>query len=145
MARTRRGAGVDSRRVEERLVEGARAFVTIGPEHRTWDAGKVDENGDVVEASLDVAPGSFVRVEPPPGASDEDVASVRAACEKLGAIRVVVLPRRRAAVVTAPREKRPHRKAREVVGELVKEANLPEEDRAALSELTEAIMSRCGL
>lgn len=145
MARTRREVPEPEFQVVEKFVEGARAFVTIGPEHRTWDAGKVDENGDVVEAPLDVAPGSFVRVEPPPGASDEDVASVRAACEKLGAIRVVVLPRRRAAVVTAPREKRPHRKAREVVGELVKEANLPEEDREAVRALCEGVMAKVGI
>jgi hypothetical protein len=86
-----------------------------------------------------------VRVEPPPDASDEAVASVRRAAEKV-ALKVVVLPRRRAAVVTAPRDKRPHRRARDVVEELVREANLPsEEDRQALAALCEGIMAARSL
>lgn len=144
MARTRREPGPGTRRVEERLVEGARAFVTIGPEHPTWSAGQTAD-GEEVDGDLGLRGGEFVRVEPPRDASDEDVASVKRAAEKLGAIKVVVLPRRRASIVQATREKKPHRKAREVVAELVRDANVPEEDRAALSELTEAIMSKCKL
>lgn len=140
MARTRRDPGVDSRRVEERLVEGARAFVTVGPDAFVWKVLEAQH----LPADLR---GAFVRLEPPGGdaSTDEEIARVRRLCEEAGALRVAVLPRRRAATVLAPREKKPHRKAREVVAELVREANVDEADRAALSDLTEGVMAKCNL
>ena len=140
MARTRRGPGVDSRRVEERLVEGARAFVTVGPDAFVWKVLEAQH----LPADLR---GAFVRLEPPGGdaSTDEEIARVRRLCEEAGALRVAVLPRRRAATVLAQREKKPHRKAREVVAELVREANVDEADRAALSDLTEGVMAKCNL
>lgn len=136
MARTPKAEDPDYR-VEERLVEGARAFVTIGPDAFVWK---------VLEAQhLPDLRGAFARLEPPPEATDEEVARVRRLCDEGQALRVIVLPRRRAAAVLAPREKRPHRRAREVVAELVGEVNIPEEDRAALKELAEQVMSRRGL
>lgn len=145
MARTKRQAGPGTRRVEERLVEGAREFVTIGPEHPTWRPGRFDENGNEIDADVVVPEGAFVRVEPPRDATDDAVAAVREAAKKAGALRVTVLPRRRAAVVRAPKERRPHRRARDVVTELVAEANVREEDRESLRELTEAIMAARGI
>ncbi len=137
MARARRELGHVSR-IEERLVEDARAFITIGPDSPLWKLGW-DTSADANIL------GAFVRLEPPPDASDETVAKMKREAERK-ALRVVVLPRRRPAEVLAPREKKPHRKAREVVAELVAEANLPDEGcRAALVELVELIMSRRGL
>ena len=125
------GAGPGAR-CEVRAVEGARAFVTFGPEHAAWQGvGAIDSS------VLAVPEGAFVRLEPPPDAEDALIAEVRV-CVESQALRVVVLPRRRGAVVQAPREKRPHRKAREVVEELVAEANV--EDRGALREFCEAVI-----
>ena len=140
MARTRRDPGVDSRRVEERLVEGARAFVTVGPDAFVWKVLEAQH----LPADLR---GAFVRLEPPGGdaSTDEEIARVRRLCEEAGALRVAVLPRRRAATVLAPRERRPHKRARDVVAELVKEANLPEEDREAVRALCEGVMAKVGI
>lgn len=135
MARVRKVPGPGSRRVEERLVEGARAFVTIGPEDPRWTLGW-DSSSDLTTL------GAFVRLEPPADASDETVAKMKREAERK-ALRVVVLPRRRATAVQAPREKRPHRRAREVVVELVETANV--EDRVALRALCEGAMSKVGL
>lgn len=139
MARTRREAVSEPGfRIEEKLVEGARAFVTIGPDDTRWTLGW-DSSADV--STL----GAFVRLEPPPDASDETVALMRREAERK-ALRVIVLPRRRASVVTAPREKRVHRRARDVVGALIAEANLPtEEDRVALRVLCDGVMGKRGI
>ena len=142
MARTRREEVPEPGfQVVEKLVEGARAFVTIGPEHPTW-GGERAADGEEQCTDLGLRGGEFVRVEPPGDASDEDVADVRRAAEKV-ALRVVVLRRRRAQVLTAPREKRPHRRARDVVHALVEDANV--EDRPALAALCEGVMSKRGL
>lgn len=122
-------------RCEEREIEGARVFLTVGTQHVAW--GEHDTYGDPR------ARGAFVRVEPPADATDEKVAEVRRRCEQIGAVRVQVLPRRNAADVLVPREKKPHPRARDVVMELVAEANAP--DRAALASFVEDIMSRRSL
>lgn len=133
MARRPRGAELEFRR-EVRLVEDAREFITVGPEHDVWRSDP---------SPMSVTDGAFVRLEPPEYASDEHVAALRAALLKGGAVRVAVLPRRRRAAVLAPRERRPHRRAREVVLEMV--AEVDDGDRAAVAAFAEEVMSRRGL
>jgi hypothetical protein len=135
LAAERTGPGA---RVEERLVEGARSFITIGPDAFVWMVLEAQHLPPNIK-------GSFVRLEPRDVSTDEEVARVRGLCEAAGALRVMVLPRRKGATVLAPREKRPHRRARDVVAELVREANVREEDRSALAEFCETIMSRRSL
>jgi hypothetical protein len=118
-----------------RPVDGSVRLETIGPESDSWKY----EPPFVFGGSY---AGCFVRVVPPPEASDEMVTAIRAGFEAAGA-KVVVLPRRRAAVVTTPREKRPHRRAREVVRDMVKSANV--EDRGALGSFVDELMDRNGL
>jgi len=132
MTRVSKSGGL---RIEERRVENAREFVTIGPEHEAWSA---DPPGTF---HIGVG-GAFVRIEPPQGASDEAVATARR-CAAVTALRVTVLPRRRAAVVLPPRERRPHRKLREVVLELVEEARV--DDPAALAAFVEKTMAKRGI
>ena len=139
MARTRREASASpGTRVTVVPVDSPREFVTIGVDHPAWRFGTAES------FDLRIPRGAFVRLEPPPSASDEVVARVREIAEKV-ALHVVCLPRRRAYVITAQREKKPHRKAREVVAELVGEANVLEADRAALSEFVESVMAKRGL
>lgn len=142
MARTRR-PGPGTRRVEERLVEGARPFFTIGPEAFVWKVLEAEHLGTAIGALVQLR-GAFVRLEPPPESTDEEVARVRRLCEEHGAVRVQVLPRRRAAeVLDAPRERRPHPRVRDVVRAMVEEARA--EDRDALRQFTDAVMARRGL
>jgi hypothetical protein len=120
-------------RCEERLVENARPFFTFDAEHAAW-GGQV--------AYFEVPKGAFVRLEPPEFVDDAQLAGIRDYVASF-AERVVVLPRRRPAEVLAPREARPHRRAREVVLELVAES--PEEGRAELAAFCEEVMARRGL
>jgi hypothetical protein len=136
MARTRREEAGPGSSVEERLIEGARAFVTIGQDAFVWMVLEAQHLPQGLK-------GAFVRLEPREVSTDEEIARVRRLCEEGGALRITTLPRRRAAAVLAPREKKPHRKAREIVAELVAESNCP--DREALSILCEGVMSRRGL
>lgn len=129
------GAEPGFRPPREVPVEGARRFVTLGPDWPGW-------RDDEAEFPPEVE-GAFVRVEPPPEASEATVEHVRSLAGKL-AVRVSVAPRRRAPAVLAPREKRPHLKAREVVEGLVAE-HPREADRPALSQLCEELMAKRGL
>lgn len=122
-------------RVEERFVENARAFITIRPDDPRWKTGW-DTSADV--STL----GAFVRLEPPHDASDETVDAMKRAASRK-ALRVFVVPRRRAAVVRAPKEAKPNLKAREVVEQLVAEAHV--DDREELDRLCDEIMARRGL
>jgi hypothetical protein len=125
--------------MREFFVSGAREFVTFGP--ALWTENP-DLGDSEVRCSVSLK-GAFVRLEPPAEATDEQVAKVKRYCEANGAVRVSVLPRRRAAQVVAPTEKRPHRKVREVVAELVDAANV--EDREGLRTTCETIMSKRNL
>jgi hypothetical protein len=115
-------------------VEGVRVLLTIGPGDDVWTDGSVP---------LPAVPsGSIVRIEPPEAADDGVVEQVRmhAAATALSAR---VLPRRRAAVVVAPKDHRPHASARNVVCQMATEANVA--DRFALQEVLDRIMDAEGL
>jgi hypothetical protein len=119
-------------------VEGAEMLVTIGPLDPIWGS---DGQQQPVKKF-----GRFVRVQPPADATDEQIERVRelAILFGFGAVKVVVQPRRRAAVITLPKEgRRLHQTARAVVGQLVDESNV--EDRAALQQFVEQVMGKEGL
>lgn len=116
------------------FVQDAKRLVTIGPEWVGWTKGDHELSGDMQNV--------FVRLVPPETASDENVDEARAHFERCGA-KVMVLPRRRAAVVLTPREKRPHRRAREVIDAMVGEANF--EEKAALASFVGELMDQVGL
>jgi hypothetical protein len=148
MARKPRVAGARVHVATEVFIDGAREFFTIGPEAIAWCPPihlAVDDAE--IKAIIEKSTGAFVRLEPPAEATEEQVARIKKICEMAGAVRVQVLGRRRAAAVTAPKEKLPHRKAREVVEELVREACYAEKDwdRNALGSFVEEIMARRGL
>jgi len=114
-------------------VAGARRLVTIGPEDACWQ-----KNG----TSADCA-GAIVRVQAPEGATDEEVARVVENLRATGAVAVRVDSRRRPKVVLEPREKRPHARARDVVLELARAANV--DDVPGLISFVEQVLGRCSL
>lgn len=137
MARTRKAPEAEPGvRVREVPIDGTREFVTIGPGHPVW--GGMDA---VALLSLPRL-GAFVRIEPPPEATEAAVAAVLAWCEQ-NSLRASLVPRRRPSEVVAPREKREHRKARDVVWELVGESGVG--DKGALRDFCEAVMQRAGI
>jgi hypothetical protein len=115
---------------EVREVESARRLVTIEPEDEHWMDGSFDY------AAFE---GAIVRVRPPDAWLDAHVETVREEFAKHAAV-VRVLPRRRARVLTVPRERREHASARAVVLQLVEESNV--EDREALAAFVEGVMGR---
>jgi hypothetical protein len=121
---------------EVREIALSRELLTIGEAHPCWVAAKHD-------FAYGGRGGEIVRVQPPEGASDEQVERVRTSLLEVGAEVVRVMPRRRSSVLTEPAEKREHASAREVVARLVEESNV--EDRAALWEFVEGVMGRQGL
>lgn len=119
--------------VEEHVFGRASALLTVGADHAAW-GGRREELGRV-------APGSFVRVFPPEGASDGDVEAV---CRALGdGCRVRVMPRERAAATPVLAEASPRRSARDVCLALVEE--VVSRDRDALRALAEEIMAEAGI
>lgn len=136
MARTRK---VSDRRPPEKSpivvsIEDSRRLVTIGTDAAVW--------GDR-QAVLPIERGCLVRIEPPASVADADVEHVQLRCELAGAAAVVVLPRRKAAVVVKPKERKPHARGRELVHRMVEESNF--DDKADLHEFVENIMARVGL
>lgn len=121
-------------RSEERLVADAREFVTIGQEHRCWSTDGW---------TLGIPRGAFVRIDPPKDVSDELVEDVREIARDEGAAFVQVLPRRKSTTVLAPRAPVEHRRARDVVLEIIAESNV--EDPAALRDFCDIIMSKRGM
>jgi len=65
---------------------GARRLVVIGPQHAFWAL----EPGDYSLA--EEVTGAIVKVQPPPGATEQQVASIRASLERGHAERVAVQP-----------------------------------------------------
>jgi hypothetical protein len=122
------------REPEVREIALSRELLTIGEAHPCWVTVNFAYGG---------RGGEIVRVQPPDGASDEQVERVRTSLLEAGAEVVRVMPRRRSSVLTEPAEKREHASAREVVARLVEESNV--EDRAALREFVEGVMGRQGL
>lgn len=126
--------------VEEVLVEDARELFTFQakPEHWTpeWIADAPDRA---------LFRGAIVRLRPPMGVTDEDVADVRKAFERAGARRVFTLPRPRVKLLPENRreEETPPPGAREAVLQVVAES--ASGDRDALLSLCEAVMAEVGL
>jgi len=117
--------------VEERKVP-ARALVTVTSEEGETDPRRVEW------------PGAIVRIRPKASDTEQRVEEMKRELQRLGAERVVVLPRPRAEVVPE-REKRAQRPedARAAVASLVAESSV--EDRGSLASLCEEIMARNGL
>lgn len=108
----------------------ARALATTTPDDPVWRGSP---------ASCE--PGAIVRLRPPADASDADVARVRAAHERAGAVRCRVEPRAPGAEVLArPRsaEKAERRTFREVVMGMAAEAR-PHDREALVAVLDEAL------
>lgn len=145
MARIRRETAEPGFLVVEVPLERSREFVTIGPDAEAWSVPEAAQ--DLAESfsyAGQVFDGSFVRLEPPPDASDETVEWVRGVCVNGGAIRVFVVPRRRVAEVLEPKgEIAAGARPRDVVLQLVEESPLQEKD--ALRDLCEEIMARRSL
>ena len=112
---------------------------TVGPEHPIWKTDDASEPG--VE-------GSFVRLDPPPNHSDDDVEHVRRLLVRDGALAVKVLPVRRDAVVGvhvagAPSVEQPHLSARSLVMEILTEARSQEPE--LLRKVAEEAMAEARL
>lgn len=113
----------------------AAAMVNVLEEHPVWD--------EAVEVDFVVAPGSFVRLRPPPTASDVLIEEVRASALAQGAKAVRVVPKARASVLVKSEAQAPDATAREVVLAMVAEANT--KDRPALLALAEKTMAKVKL
>ena len=85
---------------------------------------------------------AFVRIRPDT-MSDEEVEQMRAKCIEGGAVAVRVLPRRSAQVLTTPKSAVKTRSIRDVILQMVKEANTT--DRDALTAVAERVMAEAGL
>jgi len=112
-------------------VANARPLVTLGPDHPCW-AG--------IPFGVD---GAIVWVVPPESATDEEVAKVVHNAETSGAVKVKVERRRKSRVVLDAKERRPHLRARDVVLEIARAANVP--DRDALVAFCERVMAGVSL
>lgn len=100
---------------------------------------KIVEVGPLAISGVD---GAIVRVKPSAGASDEQVAKVKALLTDSGAEAVRVMPRARAAVASLPPKERPAPKRhREVVLDMAREMNGGQE----LVDLVTGIMDEVGL
>jgi hypothetical protein len=127
----------------------ARPIVSVRPLVRVHSTGEAWTNVDAIALTLPagMTAGSIVRLDPPADATDELVAAVREAFVVAGAAAVRVGERPKSVVVT-PRgdEIRPApRDVRQVVAELVAEANLADPARDDLGSLAEDIMSKAGI
>lgn len=125
-------------RIEEVLFQGARRFYAVGPDHAVWkDPGHVLRHVPNLERC-------FVRLEPPPTASAEEVAAVRRVLTEVSGAVVRYVPPRAAAALPepAPPTEAP-RRARDVVLELA--ADVPSRDVRALLEYCAGICDEVGL
>jgi hypothetical protein len=133
---------VDSAKVQKFAVQGvalaAARMVTVKVDDALWACAK---------PSL-TAPGTFVRLCPPPGVSKQQVDSLRESLLEHGAlaVRIVrannsdVLPQQALQDQVVPKALPG---IRDVVGQLVREANTP--DKAALEQLVDGVMAEVGL
>jgi hypothetical protein len=128
---------------EVREVDGARVLDTVPEDSPIWSVPDAEFRASLETPAPKDARGSIVRIVPPPGASDERIALIKARFEEVGAAVVRVMPRRSARVASSPVEKREHASARAVVVQLVAESNV--EDRGALAEFVEGVMGRQAL
>jgi hypothetical protein len=113
----------------ERVSFGARKLVTID-----WDSGW--KSGDAADA--------FVRIRPPPEATDQQVEQVRREVFQAGAKAIRILPRQKAAVIVEKKEETRKREThREACLALVETAAT--QDREALKTEVEAVMAKVGM
>ena len=119
--------------VSQVVFDGASQFVTIGPEDPAWASL---ETADLPDAA-------FVRLKPPETATDEQVAALRNALRKRGAV-VRVMPRPRRAILPVSKSTTMVKASvRDVVLKLVSDARCRRPE--ALSQLVESVLSEVGL
>jgi hypothetical protein len=130
-------------RVEEFPVIGSRSLLTIGPSSVAWE----DLVGFGVSVDAErTFPGAIVRLQPPLGSSDADVARVVAWVRSRGVVAVRTMPRRRGIRYRDPKPanaiQRPQDRIREVVALVVSEMTV---DKSPLTAFVEQVMARCAL
>ncbi len=124
-------------KVDARSFGDSRLLVTVDSDHPDW--GRLDRLAGVGNVE-----GAIVRLRPPFGVSDDDVARMRGHYENAGAARVTVLPRPRAELLPEKTiEPKKVTGARDAVLALVEESN--SKDRDALRQACEGIMAKAGL
>ncbi len=132
------GRALAEARVEVMPVEGASGVLTVEADDPCW-LGTQDE---VMAIARPAWNGSFVRLRPPPGASDQIVEAVRRRVA-LDAVAVRVMPRQRALVVAPRTACRARVSIRATVEKMVEEANT--RDRPALRLVVLEAISAEGL
>jgi hypothetical protein len=119
-------------------VAGSTRMLTVGPEHPVWGSARSDFD-DFLDPDL-----AWVRIDPPPGTSDEEVARVRAIfvddARELGV--KTIAPKRQD--VVAPKALLLETKSlRSVVEEMLSSART--EDAEALEEVAQRAMREEGI
>jgi hypothetical protein len=111
-------------------------FIVIGPEHQIWTtpSGRWDELSS-----------SFVRVIPPPTATDEDIERVTKWAQSAGPLLVDVKPRPKTQVVVRQAEPNTQtsKSIRQVVEAMTDEAN--SKNPPLLKEIVQTVLGRVGL
>ena len=124
-------------------VAGSTRMLTVGPEHPVWGSARSDFD-DFLDPDL-----AWVRIVPPPGTSDEEVARVRAIfvddARELGV--KTIAPKRQDVVAPELMQRsaivRREKSLRVVVEEMLSKAR--SEDAAALEEIAQRAMREEGL
>jgi hypothetical protein len=123
-------------------VAGSTRMLTVGPEHPVWGSARSDFE-DFLDPDL-----AWVRIDPPPGTSDEEVARVRAIfvddARELG---VKTIATKRADVVAPAWVTRDIANAAQSLRGVVEEmlSAVRSEDAAALGEVVQRAMREEGL
>ena len=132
---------------EVREVAGTRAIITRAPDAPVWSFDMERMRGSTELPPGDVN-GAIVRILPPPDASDERVAWVKARFDQAGAKVTWVGPRRHArtlpeSALGKAQAAAQHASPLAVVHRLVEESNV--DDRDALRSFCDAVMQRQGV
>jgi hypothetical protein len=112
-------------------------FDVIGPDHEVWKSSSLER--------LDATRKSFIRIIPPPSASDEDIERVKRWAMTAVPVMLDIKPRPKTQVVTdqATPKKHVDKTIRQVVEAMLDEAN--SKNPAALKEIGQEIMAKVGL
>ncbi len=114
----------------ERIAFKARKMLTID-----WDSGW--KSGDAVDA--------FVRIRPPPEATDQQVQQVRREVFQAGAAAIRILPRQKAAVLVEKKDENVRKRETHREACLALVETVATRDREALKTEVEAVMAKVGL
>jgi hypothetical protein len=127
----------DRARVQVVPIADAADFVTIG-------AGSPIFARAINPSGVPQLAGKFIRIDPPPDASDEYIEVIRKALLTGGALAVRVMPRPRKLVTPGvATERRERAGARDVVLRMVEESN--SRDREKLRATVETVMGKAGI